>query len=265
MEQKHIPQKRLGQNFLTSEGAIHRTIEAGEIMPGMRVIEIGPGKGALTRALLNRGARVSAIEKDSKLVAELQESFGQELEEGALTLLEGDATLAPLGTLADVEPYRIVANIPYNITGLLLRHIFSQSHLPERVVLIVQKEVAERIARSKKESILSLSVKAYGTPRYITTIKAGSFYPKPKVDSALLAISSISRDAFSSRGEEELFFTLIKQGFAQKRKMLKRRLLEIESVDTNSLEKSYGICEIPLKARAEDLSLDDWLCLVRHA
>ena len=257
------PKKNLGQNFLTSEGAIYRAIEASSLKQGVRVLEIGPGHGALTRALLEKGAQVVAIEKDSCLVEELSHSFASYIEQKALTLINADATTISYTEVCPF-PYIIVANIPYNITGTILRHIFSQSTLPERVVLIVQKEVGERIAREKKESVLSLSIKAYGTPRYLTTIKAGSFYPKPRVDSALITITNISKTHFASPNEERLFFSLIKNGFAQKRKILKRRLVETGMVEKDLLDHAYLTCTINEKARAEDLSLTHWLCLLKQ-
>ena len=127
------------------------------------------------------------------------------------------------------------------------------------MVLLVQKEVAERVARSKKESILSLSVKAYGQPKYIQTVKAGSFNPAPKVDSAVLSIENISRDFFKEVNEEK-FFKVIKTGFAHKRKLLLSNLSVLK--EKEEIKKAFTEAQINEKARAEELSLEQWLQLV---
>jgi 16S rRNA (adenine1518-N6/adenine1519-N6)-dimethyltransferase len=150
------------------------------------------------------------------------------------------------------EPYKLIGNIPYYITGALFRRFLTLSHQPTSLVFLVQKEVAERIARSKKESILSLSIKAYGTPVYIKTVPAGAFSPPPQVDSAIIYIKSISRSNFASPQHEARFFELVKRGFAQKRKLLRNNL----GPEGASLLTKTGIS---LQVRAEDTSLEDWL------
>lgn len=250
--------KSLGQHFLTSTSAISSIITSARLSKDDCVIEIGPGKGVLTKALLKEVKRVIAIEKDPDMVVYLTKEFADELENGSLSLYEGSAEEIAFDSLTK-ETYKVVANIPYYITGLLLRHIFSQKRLPTTAVLLVQKEVAERIARDKKESILSLSVKAYGTPLYIQTVKAGSFSPTPKVDSAILAIYDIHREVLNTSKKEQVFFILVKEGFSKKRKLLASNLSSI--VSRESILTAFTRAGIPPKARAEDVSLSHWLLL----
>ena len=135
--------------------------------------------------------------------------------------------------------------------------LFSQKNLPKSVVLLVQKEVAERIARAKKESILSLSVKAYGTPTYVRTVQKGSFNPPPRVDSAILSIQHIYRTTIGKNRDEELFFELLHKGFSEKRKRLKKNLEKI--VPKEVLETTWEALSISPDVRAEDVPLSLWL------
>ena len=223
------------------------------------MLEVGPGEGALTRELLSRGAHVIAIEKDHRLIPILTATFDREVYGKQLTLVEADALeLDPANILP--ASYKVVANIPYYITGALLRKFLTTADQPSTLVFLTQKEVAERIARSKKESLLSLSVKAYGTPQYIKTVPRGAFAPPPTVDSAILRVEHISRKNFKNKEMEDRFFTLIHAGFAQKRKLLARNL---ESVLGKNAPLYMQEASIPSKARAEDVSLKEWLCLSR--
>ena len=167
------PKKSLGQNFLTSIPARIAIIEAGNLAASDTVLEIGPGKGFLTKGLLESGASIIALEKDSELLPVLKETF---LNHKNLTLIEGDAlTYEPPS-----KPYKLIANIPYYITGAILERYLSHTHQPSHMVVLVQKEVAERVcARDGKESILSLSVKAYGEPKLVYKVSRGSFNPAP--------------------------------------------------------------------------------------
>ncbi len=256
------PKRSLSQNFLTAPGVIDAIAEAGELTADDVVLEVGPGKGALTRAFLARGARVIAIEKDDGLVAQLRETFAHEIEAERLTLIHDDALSVDLTTLGlSAGSYKLLANIPYHITGLLLRHFLTHACQPERMVFLVQKEIAERIvSRDGKGSLLSLSVAAYGTPRLVRKVAAGSFFPRPKVDSAVIAIEHISRERFADAAAEERFFTLIHAGFAQKRKLLAGNLKSVMDDPAARL----AACGIDEKARAEELALSQWVCLVEE-
>lgn len=250
--------KSLGQHFLKSRKVIADMVSAANVKESDSVLEIGPGKGVLTEALLSTGAKVFAVEKDEALAETLKEKFEEEIKSGALKLVEGDILTAAPAYWSGGGAYKIVANIPYYITGEFLKKFLSAKNQPESMTLLVQKEVAERIARSKKESILSLSVKAYGTPRYVQTVRAREFSPPPKIDSAILHIGNISKDFFADMNEEK-FFELVKAGFIHKRKLLARNLESITRME--NITQAFVACSISEKARAEDLALASWRCV----
>lgn len=246
---------KLGQHLLTNPHVGVKVADAAGVTKNTLVLEVGPGKGALTQELLARGAHVIAVEKDPAMVAVLKDVCATEIKNKQLTLVESDARdyLRTTHHLLRTTPYVVAANIPYYITGELLRTFLTATHQPQTIALLVQKEVAERVAREKKESILSLSVKVYGTPRYVATVKRGNFAPPPKVDSAVLAITDISRKNFEHVSEES-FFSVVKAGFAQKRKTL-----------AGNLKRAFGdTFGVPEKVRAEDVPLDSWLTLARQ-
>jgi len=228
------------------------------------VLEIGPGKGVLTRELLGGAKKIFAVEKDGRMIALLQEKFAKEIKEKKLILIQSDILdFDPEKYKLKTENYTVVANIPYYITGEILRKFLSGDNQPAKMVLMLQKEVAERIvARDGKESILSLSVKAYGTPRIIKKVPARYFTPAPKVDSAVLAIENISKKCFTTQSEEARFFEVIKTGFAHKRKLLIRNLEVLLS--KKMVTQVFEECGIEKNARAERLSLKDWLCILSY-
>lgn len=263
MEKKEILKKKsLGQHFLHNTHYLQATANAAHIKKGARVLEIGPGDGALTEVLLAQGAKVVALEKDRRLIPLLRERFAEQAASGNFIVHEVDA----LEFEPDFpkEKYTVVGNIPYYITGALLKKYLTPQKQPSALVFLIQKEVAERItnhgvaSKNPKESILSLSVKAYGSPKYVTTVPRGAFVPSPKVDSAILAVSGISRRHFSTKGQEERFFALIKAGFAQKRKLLKRNL---ERLLGENIAEAFTKADIAENTRAEDVSLEKWLVL----
>lgn len=261
----HIPgkaKKELGQHFLTSKPALKTIVESADITPESTILEIGPGTGVLTEALLAEGAHVIAIEKDTDLIPYLEEKFESEIETNKLTLITGDIRAVLPETLPLTSgKFSVVANIPYYLTGLIFREILGGKVQPASVVFLVQKEVAERIAREKKESIASLAVKAYGNPHYVSTVKAGSFSPPPKVDSAILKIDHISRNNFVSQTHEECFFELIKHAFASKRKQLLGNLSYLGKEKASEL---LSVAEILPTIRAEDVPLEKWLLLSKN-
>ncbi len=241
--------KSLGQHFLRSERALNAIVAAGELKPGDTVLEIGPGTGALTEKLLQTGARVVAVEKDDNLFESLKQKFPKENPE----LIHGDILDVKIENLK-IENYKLIANIPYNITGAILEKFLSAERQPERMVPLVQKEVAKRIVDGKG-SILSVSVKAYGEPEYIETVKAGSFAPRPSVDSAVILIKNISKKFFSGF-PEEFFFKLLRAGFKSKRKKLSSNLSTLAGK-----EKTLEIFEklgLDPNIRAENVSPELW-------
>lgn len=254
--------KSLGQHFLTSRGAIRAIIDASNIHPDDIVLEIGPGKGVLTEELLKVAGEVITVEKDDHLIPILTEKFKKEIENKKLTLTHADILTYPMSK-RHFDKYKVVANIPYYITGQILRMFFETKHQPESMTLLVQKEVADRIvARDGKESLLSLSVKAYGTPSIIKKVPRGSFSPAPSVDSAIILIEHISRKYFAEthgKANESLFFSLIHAGFAHKRKQLLPNLSA--HYDKSALSSAFETLNIDLKARAEDIPLEKWIAL----
>lgn len=252
---------KLGQHFLTSRVIAKTIAEASGAQKGATVLEVGPGKGILTQELLALGARVVAVEKDPEMVAVLNETFPQEIQSGVLTIVEDDARTFLATDFSKLIPgaYTVAANIPYYITGELIRLFLTAKKQPSTIALLIQKEVAERIARSKKESLLSLSVKAYGTPHYVKTVKAGSFNPPPSIDSAILSITNISHKSFRNISEED-FFILLHAGFGQKRKTL---MGNVKKEGRENLETLWETLSLDKNIRAEDVPLETWLALTR--
>lgn len=250
--------KSLGQNFLTSVPARIAIVEAGHLTPQDTVLEIGPGRGFLTQGLLDTGARVISLEKDSALIPILAEQFSSYKN---LTIAEGDALeFLPQNYKLLSKGYKLIANIPYYITGAILEYYLSHENHPSLMVVLVQKEVAERVvARDGKESILSIAVKVYGDPKIVYRVKRGSFNPAPNVDSAVLSIENISRKNFIDKKHEERFFKVLKAGFAHKRKFLLSNLKEVmPEVGWAQLFLEHDIDQ---KIRAENMTLRKWLLL----
>ena len=269
----HKAKKSLGQNFLKSILALNKIVEAGEITQNDIILEIGPGKGALTEKLLEKAGKVIAIEKDRDLIQVLQEKFQKEIKNKRFFLIENDILeFNPRDALG--LGYKIIANIPYNITGAILKKFLTEENQPERMVLMVQNEVAQRIvARDGKESILSVSVKAYGEPKIVMTVAKRYFSPAPKVDSAVILIKNISRKLFIENNiDENLFWEVIHAGFAHKRKMLISNLKDfydkqnlVKGLTENQTQWSEIFIKNNLndKARAEELNISDWINILK--
>lgn len=252
---------RLGQHFLSTPWPARALVRSLSIQPGEIALEIGPGKGALTRELLKEGARVIAIEKDDALVAKLGETFKEEIAAGALRVVFADIRDIDAGSLGlSQSGYVLAANIPYYITGEITRQFLTERAQPRAMALLIQKEVASRIV-SAKESILSLSVKTFGIPRIIKKVPRGNFSPPPSVDSAIILVDGISRDFFSNLDEEK-FFRVVRAGFASKRKFAANNVSN--AFEKHSVMAAFETCGIPPKARAEDIPLSQWKCMVQH-
>lgn len=248
------PKKSLGQNFLMHASTARRIVGTANVSASDTVLEIGPGTGMLTRELLPLVNKVIAVEADGALVETLKETFAKELEEGKFELIHAD--IREFSPDSIPEPYALVANIPYYITGEIIRSFLSARHKPTSMTLLVQKEVAVRIARAKKESLLSISVKVYGTPTYAFTVPRGAFFPAPSVDSAVLHIKDIRPDAFPSIEAESWFFEVVRAGFAHKRKLLSGNLGAVAPAPR--VKDALEAAGLQPKARAEDVSLSAW-------
>ncbi|MFA6586116.1 MAG: 16S rRNA (adenine(1518)-N(6)/adenine(1519)-N(6))-dimethyltransferase RsmA [Candidatus Paceibacterota bacterium] len=298
---KHKPKKSLGQNFLINPKVAERIALDADISKKDVVLEIGPGTGYLTKYLLMRAKKVIAIEKDNNLAKDLEEKFKKEVTEKKLIIIVEDVLkIDPLliSPLAGGEKIKIVANIPYNITGAILKKFLTEKNKPSSMTLMVQKEVAERIiARDGKESLLSISVKVYGEPKILFKVSRGNFYPSPNVDSAIIMINNISSKAFNSpleeypKGEvdkfstpsrkrttpqegnldEDLFWEILRAGFAHKRKKLSSNLKIYDPLLLSPLaggekapmtRRALGFIDLGNK-RAEELHLTDWINLAK--
>jgi 16S rRNA (adenine1518-N6/adenine1519-N6)-dimethyltransferase len=249
------PNKLLGQNFLTDESALQQVVEAAGITPQDVVLEIGPGLGSLTRRLAIYALKVVAVEVDSSLIPVLKQVVEQF---SNVQVIEGDILALNPVQLVSQSEFLVVANIPYYITSVLIRHLLEGDSRPRRLVLTVQQEVARRICAAPGDmSLLALSVQVYGHPEIIAQIPANAFYPPPKVDSTIIRIDSYPSPVIPS-DELDAFFQLIKAGFSQKRKTLRNSLAGGLHLSHPKVEAMLTHAQIDPMRRAETLSLMEW-------
>jgi 16S rRNA (adenine1518-N6/adenine1519-N6)-dimethyltransferase len=261
--------KNLGQHFLRSKTALKEMVDAARVARGDIVLEVGPGRGVLTEALIAAGATVIAVETDTALIPEITEKFRTEAEEGRFALIEGDMLDKNVQKkifstpLIGKKEYKVVANIPYYITGLLFRLFLEELRQPASLTFLVQKEVAEQIvSRNNKESILSLSVKVFGDPKYIAKVPREAFSPPPKIHSAIVHVGNISRNRLAKLPEEK-FFRVVKAGMSSRRKMLLGNLAERLNVSRAELTSVFSALGISPSSRGEDIGVDTWISLAR--
>ncbi|MBM3122152.1 MAG: ribosomal RNA small subunit methyltransferase A [Chloroflexi bacterium] len=255
------PDHRLGQNFLTDPGALERVVEAAELDPHDTVLEIGAGIGTLTSRLAREGRRIVAVELDRRLIEPLLEgvrSFP------GVQVVQADVLKLDLAALMQGVPFRVVANIPYQITSHLLRRLMEMPDGPDRVVLTLQAEVVERVVADAGEmSLLALSVQVYGRARRMARIPAGAFFPAPEVDSAVLRIDRHLRPAVAP----ELipaFFRVARAGFQQRRKQLHNALSAGLGLGPGEVAAMLERAAVRPDARAQELALADWERLARQ-
>jgi len=249
------PHKGLGQNFLEDPIALEKIAAAAEIRPTDTVLEIGPGLGSLTRYLAASAREVVAVELDQHLLPPLKAVLAPYQN---VRLVQGDILELSPDDLIQDQDYVVAANIPYYITSAVIRHLLESKHKPRRVVLTIQKEVAQRICEKPGDlSLMALSVQVYGKPHIPARIPAGAFFPAPSVDSAVLVIEIYTSPLIP---QEHLasFFKLIKAGFSQKRKTLRNSLssgLAISPAESAAFLEGAGIDP---QRRAETLSIEEW-------
>lgn len=255
------PDRSLGQVFLADPQALLEVVQAAEIAPGDIVLEIGPGLGSLTRYLALQADRVLAVELDDELIHPLHQVLKPF---SNVQIISGDILEIDLSNLIPSEKYLIVANIPYYITSAFFRHVLGSGKFPQRMVLTLQSEVADRICAEPGEmSLLALSVQVYGQPYKIARIPAGAFYPKPKVDSTIIRVD-LYPSTIIDTNSLGTFFKLARAGFSQKRKTLRNSLsagLGLSPVSVTQLLMDAGVDP---RRRAETLSLAEWGKLVEN-
>jgi 16S rRNA (adenine1518-N6/adenine1519-N6)-dimethyltransferase len=244
-----IPKKKWGQNFLRNRGAVEKIVSAIDPKPGELIVEIGPGEGVLTEKLVTLGNEATAIEIDPDLAARLRARFGD-------IIIHDDALTAPLPT----RPFRAVGNLPYNVGTPILRRVIADPHF-RRGVFMLQKEVADRlVARPGDEQygFLTLYRQLFATARILMTLDRRSFYPPPKVRSAVVVLDS-DRKPYAS---EELI-ELISVSFRMRRKKLVNNLIGWRGLTRERVVEHMKKAEIDPDARAEELALDDFARLDR--
>jgi 16S rRNA (adenine1518-N6/adenine1519-N6)-dimethyltransferase len=249
------PDKRLGQVFLVDTNSLIRVAEAAEIQADSVVLEIGAGVGNLTRQLATRAARVLTVEIDDRLIPALRDVLSGTPN---VTIIEGDILKVNVQEQIGQDGYLVVANIPYYITSAIMRSLLKGDKKPKRIVLTIQKEVAQRICAAPGDmSLLALSVQVFGTPRLVRTIPAGAFYPVPDVDSAILRVD-IFDEPLIPAARLDRFFSFAKSAFSQKRKNLRNSLSGGLGWKPARVETLLGQAGIDFHRRAETLSLEEW-------
>ncbi len=254
------PSKRLGQNFLIDKKAIKKIIEGAKLSPNDTVLEIGPGIGNLTTELAPKVKKVIAIEKDQKMIKILKEvlkDFPQVeiIKEDVLKFNPKIYGLKP-------NTYKIVANIPYYLTSPLIRKFLETENQPKEMVLMVQKEVAQRIsAKPPKMSLLAISIQFYAKAEILSYLSKKSFWPSPEVDSAIIKITP--KRLIQSQELKNRFFKIVKAGFSQPRKQLINNLSKGLKIDRTMIKNWLFKNNIQPTQRAETLSTEDWLKLVK--
>ncbi len=258
------PSRRMGQNFLVDRDVLAAIVVAAGVQPGETVIEVGPGLGILTAALaeaVGASGRVIAVELDKRLADYLQTTYA-----GApqVTIIQQDILRATPGDLVGAMPYVVVANMPYQITSAAFRHFLESPHPPERMTLLVQREVAQRIIAAPPEmSILAVAVQFFARPRIVRAVPPEAFVPRPTVHSAVLALERVPPPLPPERWRG--FFALVQAGFGAKRKQIHNSLVERLRLPRETVSAFLAAAGIDATRRAQTLTLDEWLRMERAA
>jgi len=259
LEQHAItPKKSLGQNFLHDPNALEKIVEIAGLDAGATVLEIGPGTGNLTRVLAAHAARVIAVELDTRLIPLLEAATAGL---PGVEIVHGDILEVDIPALVGRTPYVVVANLPYYITSAILRRLLETAPRPQRLVLTVQREVAERlVAEPGDMSLLAVSVQFYGQPQIAMRLNPAEFWPRPDVDSAVVRIDVLDAPSVAVP-DEKLFFRVVRAGFGQKRKQLRNSLSAGLGIAKAQAGDLLGGAGIDPQRRAETLSLEEWAAL----
>jgi len=252
------PNKLMGQNFLINENTLKKIIEAADLNKNDTVLEVGPGLGVLTKELVKKVKKVITIEKDEQMIEVLK----QEIEDDKnIEIIHGDVLDEIKNSRLKIENYKVVANIPYYLTSHLIRTLLESENQPKEIVLLIQKEVAQRICASiPRMNLLSISVQFYGNPEIISIIPKEDFWPEPKIDSAIIKIANIKKP---ENVNIKKFFKLIKAGFSSPRKQLANNLSNNLNLNKEEIKKALAECNLNIQARASNLEIKDWINLLR--
>ncbi|CAI8337717.1 MAG: Ribosomal RNA small subunit methyltransferase A [Acidimicrobiales bacterium AG-410-I20] len=249
------PKRSLGQNFVVEPNTVRRIAELAEIESGDQVLEIGPGIGSLTMALLDRGAELTVLEIDQKLVEVLKEvTAGKKL-----TILHEDAMLFDFRAYFDEGSWKLVANLPYNISVPLICNILDTAPHIQEMLVMVQSEVADRLVSApgtKAYGFPSVKLSFYAESSIVSRVPPSVFLPRPRVDSAIVKIRR--RETMNNEVDKEMLFSLVKAGFTHRRKTLRR------SLGTMATNEEFMRSGINPKARAEQLGVDEWIMLAKE-
>jgi len=256
---------KLGQNFLQDKIVLQRIIDSTDLNADDFIIEIGPGKGVLTEELGKHARKVLAIELDDNLIRPLRARF---VDEKNIEIIHSDILKINLSALTKkyklkTSGYKIIANIPYYITSKIIRLFLEAETPPAEMILMVQKEVAERIvAKPGQLSILAVSVQYYADAEILFPVSKNSFLPVPEVDSAVIRISHIVKRGSHDIEEAAQFFRIVKAGFSAKRKTLANNLANGLHLDKTEAEEAIKKIGLQPNVRAQELSISDWKKLV---
>lgn len=259
--------KWLGQHFLRDNSVPPRIAQAAAIQPSDLVVEVGPGLGVLTAELAGRldpeSGRLVAVEVDDSLLPLLEERFAAM---PFVSLVHADVLDMPPEQLTGGRPYKVVANLPYYITSAILRHFLDAQHMPTSLTVMVQREVAERMAaRPPEMSLLAVAVQFYGTPKVMFRVPPGAFRPPPKVESAVVHIDVYERGARPVQPtSEESFFRVVHAGFGQRRKQLANTLSTGLDLPKHEVTDALRAAGVEPARRAETLDLREWAALEKQ-
>ncbi|MBI5931209.1 MAG: ribosomal RNA small subunit methyltransferase A [Chloroflexi bacterium] len=255
-----LPKKSLGQNFLHDPNALDKIVQSAELPADAVVLEIGPGTGALTTRLAQAARRVVAFETDVRLHPVLEALKQQHPN---VEVVWGDFLEVNLAGFVGDTPYYVVANLPYYITSAILRKLLEHPNHPKRMVVTVQREVADRItAKSGEMSLLSVSVQFYGKPELVMRLNPAVFWPRPDVESAVVRIDTYPQPPVDVP-DDNTFFKVVRAGFGQKRKQLKNSLANGLALTSEQADQILATAGIDGRRRAETMNLEEWAILAR--
>lgn len=258
-EKNFRPSQKLGQNFLVNRAIRQKIIRAAELKKSDTIIEVGPGLGTLTEALGREAQQVTAVEKDPRLIEILKETLKDFKN---IKVIEGDILKIENSKLEIGNSFKVVANLPYYIASPVIRKFLQSPTPPKAMILMVQKEVAQRIcSRPAKMNRLAVFAQFYAEPKIIATVSKNCFWPRPKVESAIIKLRVKNK---KPKVNPELFFKIVRAGFAQPRKQLANNLSRGLKLAKPEVAAWLGKNNLRPSQRAETLKLEDWINLTKN-